>query len=194
MEKTSVQRLAGVLKLFVTLAFVCNLLILPLVPGLVGIGRESFYDLLALTPYDIPLDMPLSGVIMFLLACWQYLFRVWREPYAAVLTVFLWFCGCCTAWILWQARRVLGTVITASPFQRSNAASLDRAAAGFALISLAALCRTVWGFFYYRSISPLFTYNALFVPVFAMGALLCLVMGALFRQAAVLKDDSDLTI
>ena len=62
------------------------------------------------------------------------------------------------------------------------------------LISLFALIRMVWGLFYYGSIAPLLTYNALFVPVFFMGGLLCLVMSALFRQAAVLKEESDLTI
>ncbi|WP_289804203.1 hypothetical protein, partial [Faecalibaculum rodentium] len=41
---------------------------------------------------------------------------------------------------------------------------------------------------YYRSIGPLFTYNALFVPVFFMAGLLCMVMSALFRQAAELID------
>ena len=37
-------------------------------------------------------------------------------------------------------------------------------------------------------------YNALFVPIFILGGLLCLVMSALFRQAAELKAENDLTI
>ena len=52
----------------------------------------------------------------------------------------------------------------------------------------------MWGFGYYASLRPLFTYNALFCPVFLMGGLLCLVMSALFRQAAELKAENDLTI
>ena len=32
MEKTAVQKLAGVLKILVTITFVCNLIVLPLVP------------------------------------------------------------------------------------------------------------------------------------------------------------------
>ena len=48
--------------------------------------------------------------------------------------------------------------------------------------------------FYYGSIAPLLTYNALFVPIFILGGLLCLVMSALFRQAAELKAENDLTI
>ena len=62
------------------------------------------------------------------------------------------------------------------------------------LISAAALLRLAWGLAYYQSIGPLLTYNALFVPIFFMAGLLCLVMSALFRQAAELKEDQDLTI
>ena len=38
------------------------------------------------------------------------------------------------------------------------------------------------------------TYNALFVPIFTMFGLLCLVMSALFRQATEMKAENDLTI
>ena len=41
MEQNAVKKLAGVLKVLVLIAFVCNLLILPLVPGLVGIGLDG---------------------------------------------------------------------------------------------------------------------------------------------------------
>lgn len=41
---------------------------------------------------------------------------------------------------------------------------------------------------------PLATYNALFVPIFTMFGLLCLVMSALFRQATEMKVENDLTI
>ena len=45
-----------------------------------------------------------------------------------------------------------------------------------------------------KNLAPLFTYNALAIPAFFMGGLLFLVMSALFRQAAELKEDQDLTI
>ena len=61
---------------------------------------------------------------------------------------------------------------------------LRRAAACAFLIAAAAVLRTVWGLWFYQSLRPLATYNALFVPVFAVFGLLCLVMSALFRQAA----------
>lgn len=183
------KRLAGLLKVLVTVVFVCNLAILPFVPGLVGIGAGGGLETLRVLTIGVG-----TQTTAFLAACWQYLFRVWRDAYTGVLAGFLLFCGVNTAVILWQARRVLGAIVAGLPFQRSNAESMKRSAVSFGLISLAALCRTVWGFFYYGSIAPLFTYNALFVPVFAMGCLLCLVMSALFGQAAALKEDSDLTI
>lgn len=76
----------------------------------------------------------------------------------------------------------------------ANAVNLRRAAVCCFIISGAALARTVWGIVYYCSIGPVLTYNALFVPVFLLAGLLCMVMSALFRQAAELKADNDLTI
>ena len=38
MEKTAVQKLAGVLKILVSITFVCNLIVLVMVPGLVHIS------------------------------------------------------------------------------------------------------------------------------------------------------------
>ena len=89
---------------------------------------------------------------------------------------------------------MLNTILAGVPFQNANGISLRRAAVCCFLISAAALVRLLWGFWYYASIQPLLTYNALFVPVFFMGGLLCLVMSALFRQAAELKAENDLTI
>ena len=154
MEKTAVQKLAGVLKILVTITFVCNL--------------------------------------MLLLGGWGQ----WGQngAYADVLSAFLLFCGVCTAVILWQGRRVLGTILAGSPFQRENGVSLRRAGVCCFAISAAALVRVVWGLFYYQSIASLLTYNALFVPIFLLGGLLCLVVSALFRQAAELKAENDLTI
>ena len=61
-------------------------------------------------------------------------------------------------------------------------------------IAGAALLRTIWGLWFYQSLRPLATYNALFVPIFTMFGLLCLVMSALFRQATEMKAENDLTI
>lgn len=198
MEKTAVQKLAGVLKILVTITFVCNLIVLPLVPVLVSAAgcQIPLPELLGNLTAEAPLpgdDWPYfsPGLQMFLVVV-----GAWTENFAFtfVLTLFLLFCGICTATILWQGRRVLGTILTGAPFRAENGVSLRRAAVCCFLIAAAALARVVWGLFYYGSVAPLLTYNALFVPIFILGGLLCLVMSALFRQAAELKAENDLTI
>ena len=189
MPATSVQRLARAMKVLVTITFVCNLIALALVPGLAMM--KGFQPLLGLTRYERSWEVPVRVLIGFLL-CWKW---VWTSgAYDVVLTLFLLFCGLCTAVILWQGRRVLDTILAGNPFQSANGVSLRRAAVCCFLISAAALIRVLWGLLYYRSLAPVLTYNALFVPIFFMGGLLCLVMSALFRQAAELKAENDLTI
>ena len=199
MEQTSVQKLARVLRVLVIVIFACNILALFFVPMLAvaewtsaGAGAVEF-GLTALEALLNPETRPESSVwlgYMFMLS-WP---AVFGEAYTAVLTLFLWACGVCTAVILWQGKRVLDTVLAGEPFSVKNAANLRRAAACCFVVSGAALVRLVWGMVYYASIRPLLTYNALFVPVFLVGGLLFLVMSALFRQAAELKAENDLTI
>ena len=189
MEKTAVKKLAGVLKILVTITFVCNLVALLLVPGMSLM--KGLDELLTLTPYENPLEVPFRVGIAFALS-WVW---VWAAgAYEMVLALFLLFCGACTAVVLWQARRVLDTILEGNPFQLVNSHSLRRSAACSFLISVAALVRLIWGLAFYGTVDPLLTYNALFVPVFFMAGLLCLVMSALFRQAAELKRENDLTI
>ena len=195
MERTAVQKLAGVLKILVTVTFVCNLLVLPLLAGLSRLrGVMELVDGLGYFAAQGE-GAPVIGLRMagYFLASWT---EIWQmgEGYAQVLTLFLLFCGVCTAIILWQGRRVLGTILAGEPFQRANGVSLRRAGVCCFAISAAALVRVVWGLFYYQSIASLLTYNALFVPIFLLGGLLCLVVSALFRQAAELKAENDLTI
>ena len=191
MKKANVQNLAKLLKALITITFVCNLLILPLVPGIVGMGAE--YGLWGAAK-EFGLFGAEFGPLIFLAVCWQYLFRVWRNEYTAVLTLFLMTCGVCTAVILWQARQVLDTILEGNPFQKKNGRSMKRAAICCFVISVAALVRTAWRVLYFGSPVSLISYNTLFVPLFAMGGLLCMVMSTLFRQAAQLKEENDLTI
>ena len=194
-KQTSVVRLARVLKVLVLLALVCNVVLLYLIPVAVLSGGGNLLE--ACQGYLSGLffpgedDIVLAGVAASLLS-WVW---VWMAGgYQAVLAGFLIVFGSCTAVILWQARRVLDTILAGTPFSPVNAVSMKRAAVCCLLISLAALGRTVWRIGWYGSFRALLTYNALFVPVFAMAFLLCMVMSALFRQAAELKAENDLTI
>lgn len=180
MMRSSVQKLAFVLRILVAAAFVCNLVMLALVPGLVLLR-----DMDGAVPGALP---------AYFLACLRPAVWTAQGQSGIVLTVFLWLCGACTTVILWQAKRVLNTILKGEPFALDNAANMRRAAVCSFVISAAALVRTVWGLCYYRSAAPLFTYNALFCPLALLAGLLFLVMSALFRQAAELKAENDLTI
>ena len=194
MERTSVQKLARVLRVLVIITFACNLIALLLVPGLVGIWAEGGVAAFLESDPDVE-RAPLRLAALFLAVCAQFLWRIWRSGAdCVVLALFLLFCGTCTAVILWQGKRVLDTILKGDPFVMDNASNLKRAAICCFGISGAALARLIWSIAAYRSILPLFTYNALFVPIFLMGGLLFLVMSALFRQAAELKAENDLTI
>lgn len=195
MKKIDVKKLARVLRVMVIIVFVCNLIALFFVPAIVVLspGRmvESIVrDWELWTTGEDPGDLYYPFSFLFLLS-WL---GVCTEPYVAVLTLLLLLCGICTAVILWQAKRALNTIIKGNPFTLDNAANLRRAAVCCFVISGAALVRLVCGLLRYGNTAPLLTYNALFVPIFLMGGLLFMVMSALFRQAAELKEENDLTI
>lgn len=196
MEQTSVQKLARVLRVLVIITFVCNLIALFFVPTLAAMFAENRWD--GQTMERLLTGQSVGFWLSFSVHVWNPV--VWMlaltadELYWPVLSLFLLSCGVCTAVILWQGKRVLDTILKGNPFVMDNANSLRRAGACCFAISGAALARLVWGFACYQSIAPLLTYNALFVPIFLMGGLLFLVMSALFRQAAQLKAENDLTI
>jgi len=122
-------------------------------------------------------------------------FGGWTEiSYWVVLMLFFWVCGSCTAVILWQARKILDNILAGETFCMENAVSMNRAAACCWIISGAALVRFVIETAMLRSFATFFTYNTLFIPAFFMAGLLFRVMAALFRQAAELQEDQDLTI
>ena len=194
MEKHQEQKLARVVWVLVSIVFVCNIIAIFLVPSAVMTNQQDVlhgagnYLGGIFAPGED--DIQAAGVMASLL-CW---FWVWQEAYSGVLALFLIFCGVCTAVIIYQGRRILATILAGTPFCVDNAVSLRRAAVCCFLIAAAALARLIWGLFWYRSAAPLVTYNALFIPIFLMGGLLCLVMSALFRQAARMREENDLTI
>ena len=195
MEKKTVQKLAAVLRFLVILVFGINLLCLLLVPGLAGLlaegGPEKLMRYLVQEVANGYAAHTLGHVGMYFLVAFV---GVWKNGETAFLTLFFWGCGACTAVILWQAKMVLDTILKKEPFQMANALALKRAAVCCWVISAGALVRLILWIWWTGNIYPLFTYTALFVPAFFMAGLLFLVMSALFRQAAELKEDQDLTI
>ena len=196
MRSASVQKIAKLLNVLVLAALICNLVILYLVPAVVLTGSEGllegvvsyFHGIFFPGEDDILMAAVAASALLWIFG-WSSL-----NAYELVLTLFLIFAGIQTAVILWQARRVLKTILRGEPFAFENAVGLRRAAVCCFLIAGAALTRVIFSVCYYRSPLPLASYNALFVPMFAMGGLLCLVMSALFRQAAEMKAENDLTI
>lgn len=195
MEYTHIQKIVRVLRILVMIVFVCNLLALLLVPGLAALSADGGIDLVAHAVLAA-LKQPgyegqgLTSLPLFMVLAWV---GVWSETYTILMTVFLWICGVSTAIILWQAKRVLDRILKAEIFSDANAVNLRRAAICCFVISatslLWAICRAVLG-----GIFELFSLSTLFFPVFFLAALLFLVMSALFRQAAELKAENDLTI
>lgn len=112
MKLTGVQKLARVLRVMVIAVFICNIAALFLVPGLTGLlndgGVEAVWKAVAaalnLPGYEVGFkSLPMYFAMAFI--------GVWTDAYCAVLTLFLWACGICTAIILWQAKRVLDTIL-----------------------------------------------------------------------------------
>ena len=196
MEQTKVQKLAKALNILVMVTLAVNIVAIVLIPGLlyydpqnlVG-GVEEFVGTIVHADGD---DIVPAGVFAVVFG-WLFLLL---EPgiYPVGACVFLLICGVCTAVILRQAHWILNTIQEGNPFQMRNARSMKRAALCCWGISGLAVIRFVWELGMLNNIAPLFTYNALAIPVFFMGGLLFLVMSALFRQAAELKEDQDLTI
>lgn len=188
MDRTTPKKISALLRGLLLIAFICDLLVLPLIPALVMLGGPEALGTLAVS--EVP-DLPLWMLVILFLA-WK---QVWTAgSYQIVLTLFLVFSGICTAVILWQARRVLRTVLRGEPFSPENGISLKRAAVCAFLIAAAALVRTVSTVFLKSTASALLSYTALFIPLFMMAGSLFLLMSGLFRQAAAMKAENDLII
>lgn len=192
MERSGVQKTAWWLRIFVVLTFILNVLVLPLVPGAAALLAEGGTRALAGFVRSLLMPDPRGeNPVLRLLHC---VMDIRRSPLAILWTGLFLLCGVCTAVILWQARMVLDTVLAGNPFQTANARCLRRAAGSCWVISGAALVRLVHWISFEGSLAPLFTWTFLFIPLFFMAGLLFMVMSALFRQAAELKEDQDLTI
>ena len=197
MEQTKVQRLAKTLRVLVRIAFVCNLIALFFVPAIVLLSPLELFQFAVDRLLNLLRIVPLGEddiyipTLMLALSCWQ---MMWLEPTSLPYVGFLLLCGVCSAQMLYQARRVLDTILAGTPFVLKNALALKRAAACCWVIAGAALLRMILELIALKNPAPLITYNAAAIPIFLMGGLLFLVMSALFQQAAELQEDQDLTI
>ena len=197
MEQTKVQKLAKMLRVLVRIAFVCNLIALFFVPAIVLLSPLELFQFAVDRLLNLLRIVPLGEddiyipTLMLVLSCWQ---MMWLEPTSLPYVGFLLLCGVCSAQMLYQARRVLDTILAGTPFVLKNALALKRAAACCWVIAGAALLRMILELIALKNPAPLITYNAAAIPIFLMGGLLFLVMSALFRQAAELQEDQDLTI
>ena len=184
MELTSVQKLAKALKCMVIIIFVCNLLALLLVPTMAMLQNAGDLG-------DVIQNVESLELASLAIVSWLWLWYL--GAYHIVLAVFLWICGISTAIILWQAKKVLDRIIGGDLFSQENAGHLRRAAICSFVISVVSLlwavCRAILG-----GLTELFALSTLFFPVFFLAGLLFLVMSALFRQAAEMKEENDLTI
>ena len=187
---------ARVLRALIFIAMAALAFVMLLVPGITvlladgGPATATAVIMSMLSPGGAE-QLGLKQPLTFFLQCYLH---TWGQAGSAVLTLFYWVCGACCLVILWQGVRVLDTLLRGAPFCRENGVSLRRAAAACWVISGCAVLRAVWWFQLEGDLSPLFTYNTLFIPGFFMAGLLLQVMASLFRQAALLKEDQDLTI
>lgn len=148
MKRIPVIHLARVLRVLVLAVLVMNILCLLLVPGIVAYVSDGGPAALAQAAQaelqawlnawqgrEAETHFPMLAVF---LGAWP---AVWTRLDTALLTLFYWLCGGCTAVILWQAKGVLDTILTQTPFLRANAGALKRAAVCCWVISGAALVR-----------------------------------------------------
>ena len=202
MRQMANQRLAKTLRFMVSALIVCNIIGFILIPALVILSPEDFLQYIVdklLHLLNIkPLPAEQAELYVFgwwtlaaVVASWQ---EVWTQTAWLLHAMFLFVCGICTLLILRQAHDILDTILEGDPFQMINAVCMKRAAVCCWVISGAALVRLIAELSWTKSIAPFCTYNTLFIPVFLIGGLLFLVMSALFRQAAELQEDQDLTI
>ena len=101
------------------------------------------------------------------------------------MLAFIIFCGIAALIILWQARHLLSNISKDNPFTKSNSVCLMRAAYGGLLIALAFTVKMF--------VSPS-ALTLLCLAVFLLFGLFMIVLSELFKQAAQIKEENELTI
>lgn len=197
MERSSAHKQAKLLRRAVSLLIIFNIAALWFVPmgvmfrdmGLPSVLEHYFLTVLRIKPLGE--DEIQMSLLLYSMGSWM---MIWEEMSYVLYTVFFLLCGCCTLTLLRQGRDILDTVLAGDPFRMDNARYLKRAAISCWVISAAAVVRLVVELFCFRSTQPLYAHNTLFAPAFLMAGLLLMVMSALFRQAAHMQEEQNLTI
>ena len=191
MVRTAAQKIADVLIFLCGFLIFCDILLLPLTPALAYFRFQNpasmrFDHLLAVFAYDF--DDGVGNLLEIILK------ESWKSPETAVLALFLLLAGICGAVILVQGIRLLASVADGTCHKLlKQEHRIQRAAAGCFVIAAGALGRTAFTLCR-DGAAALLSYTALFIPLFTMAGLLCLVMAGLFHRAAEMKAGNDLTI
>jgi len=193
MNLTSVQKLARVVRVLILIVFACNIIALLLVPGLAAMIADGGIKMVVKAFQSAAANdgTGFKSLPMFFVVSLAW---VWTDLYSGAMTVYLWVCGVCTAIILWQARGVLGNIIAGRTFSDKNGDRLKVAAVCCFVIAAVALAYVIFGLWVYAGEAVFLTFSCMLIFVFLIAGLICLVMSALFRQAAEMKAEQDLTI
>ncbi len=93
--------------------------------------------------------------------------------------------GLCAEYILYNLRRMYKTLLGNNPFTAENVKSLRKCAVGCAIIALLYLIKMTFMF------TPA---TAIIFLIFVVGTLFCLTLKDIFKQAAAIKEENELTI
>jgi hypothetical protein len=111
-------------------------------------------------------------------------YSVFQDYYLPFCIIFM-IAGVFALLILWELRRMFGTVLTGDPFVKGNVTSLKRMGACAFLISATMAARLIF------VITPA---AMVLVAVFLIAGLFSLVLALVFDQAVTYKQENDLTI
>ena len=202
MTRISAHRLAKVAKLVVSLLMICTIVGMVSIPAMVLLTPEGFCQgimdkllhLMGIKPLpaeQAELYIPLWWTFAVVLVSWGEVWSQW--VWIAHMAVMM-LCAVSLWIVLRQARDVLDAILSGEPFRRHSADAMRRASYGCWVIAGGALAWLIAEVCLSASSAPLYGCHALLIPVFWMAGLLLLLLSALFRQAAELQEDQDLTI
>jgi hypothetical protein len=155
--------------------------------GLSGIVKR-FLDLIYIGGIAITLTLPISlkWYLDFILSgIGEGYFMTGRRERYYFLLVFLFITGVLALIIVNEIRKIFKTLNKKNPFIMDNAISLKRVAVSSFLISFAYVIKII----FYNSF-----FTIIIAMIFVIAGLFSIILAEVFRQAAVVKQENDLTI